>query len=1014
MTAAAGGGPGGGRTGNGTVRRDQSDFAPEPPAEPSLDDARQLAGAGQTAEVSVFIDVPDALANKARWVLETLLAAVWVRPRFVTDAAAAVGCALAYAPQPVAGVPTIPVSDEAAALIAERRPLAPQSFGAFDLPGASAGADVTTDGSRLVGAFPVEGEGFAVPFDLVCSAFALLACWDELTVPSRDRHGRFPFAESLFATNDALRVDEPACDAYAARLAALLEPRCAELGVPGPQAGGGADVPRFLVALTHDVDQLRRWTARGWFAWARRLALDIIHRPWARARVAAGAALHYLRHDLPQGGDPAYTFPELLAGEDELGVTSTFYVIASHQHRTDGNQPGTYAKRRPELLRLLAAAGREVGLHGNHRDSVDGAALAADRSSLAEAVACAAGTPAPVRGIRYHYLKCLYHTSLPLVEAAGFAYDTSLAFAEQEGFRCGFSHPFQPYDVERDRPLDVVELPLAIMDSTLQERHYRHLDAGEARTATLAVLERVRSSSGCAAILWHHNRFHPYVGRGYGDAYWDVVRWVRENGGECVPAGEAVKLWRQRCAGVYGRDAHARDAGVQEAGATLAAASQTSAYLAPGTSAESAPEAFAGSAPDASAESAPAAGEVLVSAPAIIASGGADRQRVVHVSVVHRPDDPRIFERECRSLADAGYDVTYLAPGAGSAFTEGVHLANLPRRPRTTRWLSCWPIMTELHRLQPDVVHVHDPELLALFPALRPLVPCLVYDMHEYVSQAVENKYYIPEKLRPPAARATVGGQRALVAVADGVAAVVDEQFEQLGARPGLRVTLPNYPRFARFRDAQPRPERYAAAGAAVSADVPPGGRLRLIYIGSLTRNRGVDLMLEVLRQAGDPARSRGGTCSTPAVAAAVKAAAAGEPAGRLHLLGRVPPAEVPGWLAGADVVWVPARRTSQYTRPTVATKLFEGMAVGLAVLVSDLPGRAEVVRGENCGLVVEPTIEGHLDGVRRLAADRAAARAMGERARAAVQARYCWEAIEDRLVDFYAELLARRRGSRR
>jgi glycosyltransferase involved in cell wall biosynthesis len=144
-----------------------------------------------------------------------------------------------------------------------------------------------------------------------------------------------------------------------------------------------------------------------------------------------------------------------------------------------------------------------------------------------------------------------------------------------------------------------------------------------------------------------------------------------------------------------------------------------------------------------------------------------------------------------------------------------------------------------------------------------------------------------------------------------------------------------------------------------------------------------------------------------------VRAAAGGELAGRLHLLGRVPPAEVPGWLAGADVVWVPARKTGQYARPTVATKLFEGMAVGLAVLVSDLPGRGEVVRNEHCGLVVEPTLEGHLAGVRLLAAARAAVRAMGERARAAVEARYCWEAIEGRLVDFYAELLARCRGTR-
>jgi glycosyltransferase involved in cell wall biosynthesis len=222
-------------------------------------------------------------------------------------------------------------------------------------------------------------------------------------------------------------------------------------------------------------------------------------------------------------------------------------------------------------------------------------------------------------------------------------------------------------------------------------------------------------------------------------------------------------------------------------------------------------------------------------------------------------------------------------------------------------------------------------------------------------------------------------------------------------------VTLPNYPRFARFRDATPLP-------AAIDRSAVPGvaGRLKLIYIGSLTRNRGVDLMLDVLRQVPEVELYLGGTFSNPELETEVAAAADRDLRGRLHLLGRVPPADVPGWLACADVAWVPARKTTQYARPTVATKLFEGMAAGLAVLVSDLPGRGEVVRTEECGLVVEPTVQGHLEGVRRLVADGASVQAMGERARAAVEARYSWEVIESRLVDFYAELLARCRGTRR
>jgi glycosyltransferase involved in cell wall biosynthesis len=82
-------------------------------------------------------------------------------------------------------------------------------------------------------------------------------------------------------------------------------------------------------------------------------------------------------------------------------------------------------------------------------------------------------------------------------------------------------------------------------------------------------------------------------------------------------------------------------------------------------------------------------------------------------------------------------------------------------------------------------------------------------------------------------------------------------------------------------------------------------------------------------------------------------------------------------------------------------------MAVGLAALVSDLPGRGELVRTEQCGLAVPPGVEGHLAGVRTLLADRDELAAMGRRGRAAVERSFSWEAVEGDLVAFYDELTA-------
>ena len=493
----------------------------------------------RAAVVRVYLDVPLQMAPKAEWVLTSLLAACGAQLEVVDARAsdeARASCALAYAPAPAAGVPTIPLAEKALDLIAERRPLASQSFAPFE-----------TAAGPLPGGFPVSDEGFAAPFDLVASAFVLLAAWDEATSDLRDEHGRFPYAQSLFARNDALELTDPPLDGYLRLLRELVNERLANLGEPvltapgwGSAAGEGEGEARFALALTHDVDDVRRWSPRDYLVGGKRTALALRHRDLATARLEAGDLGRAATRATPYGDDPYWVFPEILRREHELGGSSTFYVLASHGHPTDGERPELYQRRLPAVLRTVRTAGREVGLHGNHRDGRELEALLDDRNALAEL------TGAPVDGMRLHYLKCTYHETLPLLDRAGFVYDTSLAYAESEGPRCGFSFPFHPYDLRADRPLDLIELPLLVMDSTLLERKYRGLSADEACKVALGALEKLRDAGGAAAVLWHHNRFHRHLGRGYGDVYWDLLYWARAEGGALLSAGDLVPRYRER------------------------------------------------------------------------------------------------------------------------------------------------------------------------------------------------------------------------------------------------------------------------------------------------------------------------------------------------------------------------------------------------------------------------------------------------------------------------------------
>ena len=274
---------------------------------------------------------PTRFAPRAAWVLQTLLAPLGRRVAVTRDPAAASGAALAYAAEPVAGVPTIPCDAGAMELLAAGRPL---PAGAFTARGSGDGA--------AVAAWPADpGAGFAVPFDLVASAFVLLACWDERTTDERDKYGRLPFSASVFAANPELRIDEPAVDRYVELLRGALAPRLAELGL--------APLPGRLGSVVGSARPLRRRAhprprqpvaldRRGFAAAGYRTARAARHLEGRAVARELGDGADWLVRHLPRRTDPFWTFPQILHGEDVRGVSLD---LLRHRppHAQAGRQP---------------------------------------------------------------------------------------------------------------------------------------------------------------------------------------------------------------------------------------------------------------------------------------------------------------------------------------------------------------------------------------------------------------------------------------------------------------------------------------------------------------------------------------------------------------------------------------------------------------------------------------------------------------------------------------------------
>ncbi len=364
---------------------------------------------------------------------------------------------------------------------------------------------------------------------------------------------------------------------------------------------------------------------------------------------------------------------------------------------------------------------------------------------------------------------------------------------------------------------------------------------------------------------------------------------------------------------------------------------------------------------------------------------------------MHQPFDPRVFHKQARALAAAGYRVTLFAPHDRDEIRAGVRVRGLPRpRSRAGRPLLWLRLLGRALRLRAAVYHLHDPELLPLGLLLAALTGRpVVYDAHEYYRDEIATRRWLPRLLRRPAAEAvhaleTLAARRlaAVVAVNEHMAA----GFRARGARRVMAVH--NYPPLALF-PCGPRAERPAPVA---------------VYTGLLTRERGLELVWHAGRRLrallpGAEVRVVGRVDWAGVDPAVPRTPERWREEAATRLCGTVSAEAVADVLAGAAVGWIPFQRTPNNAR-AIPLKLLEYMAAGLPVVASDVGFIGDIVRREGCGLLVPPDQpEAHARALARLLSDPDEARVLGRRGRRAVEARYTWEAEATRLLELYAEL---------
>jgi glycosyltransferase involved in cell wall biosynthesis len=374
----------------------------------------------------------------------------------------------------------------------------------------------------------------------------------------------------------------------------------------------------------------------------------------------------------------------------------------------------------------------------------------------------------------------------------------------------------------------------------------------------------------------------------------------------------------------------------------------------------------------------------------------------VHITTVHPTFDVRIFHKEAKTLANAGYEVILISQNNRRAVVDGIRMLSLPAaRNRLHRMFVLTQKAFRLALRQPaSIYHIHDPELLPWGWLLQKMTGCpVIYDAHEYCADDVQTKEWIPGSLRYVISYVVDKFEKRIAHRLGGIVTVSGHMARLFGKVNANTVTVHNYPvlEFAsRFRsDAEHEP-------------------FTIIYIGTMSIIHGYEIVLKTMQRV----RRENPHAKCIIVGHVDRTGLSPESlllekelvqCGVIDLVGRVGYERIPEFLLRASIAWLPWLMVPNNMKGN-PTKLFEYMCAGLPMVSSPLEFVKEIIEKHRCGLVTHGDDgDAHAEAILYLLSHHEEAREMGANGRNIVTQEYRWEIESKKLIGLYDQLLRER-----
>ena len=368
-----------------------------------------------------------------------------------------------------------------------------------------------------------------------------------------------------------------------------------------------------------------------------------------------------------------------------------------------------------------------------------------------------------------------------------------------------------------------------------------------------------------------------------------------------------------------------------------------------------------------------------------------EKYKVVHITSAHRAFDDRIFHKELKTLANAGYKVTLIAPHDKKEAIGNIEMVPIPKaRNRFERMaISTLRALYLALKEKADIYHFHDPELIPAAFIIKLLTGRkVVYDVHEDYKQKMLSYEWINKRYRKFVSIILDMLEKKFSTYFDYV--ITADSYVQSRFRRRKVEIIANYP-----------PLSFSAGLECTRNNTT----FKLIYVGGISEDRGIIKIIESLKYLNceNVKFEVFGDTDNPILLNFLNNTE------KVKYFGVVPWQEVSKHLANADVGLVLLQPVPAYfyCPGENIVKLFEYMSVGLPIIISNFPKLKKLILDIGCGIPVDPTNPEEIaKAIEYLIEHPEEVKQMGENGRKAVLEKYNWEHEEKKLLRIYDELL--------